>query len=165
MNCAQAGLKVAVTNDIAERAWMKLVCNAAINPLTALFRVPNGHLMSNPHLLGLASEVVDEGVAVAKARHVRLPSLFAEMAQSGEDDQHAWDEVRQRVFAYVQQVATATAQNRSSMLRDVERGRRTEIDFINGHIVREGNKVGIDTKLNAHLCAMIKALDEAPPGR
>jgi 2-dehydropantoate 2-reductase len=72
----QAGLDVAVTADIDKRAWMKLMVNAAINPLTALLRIPNGRLMSNPHLLDLAAEVVDEGVAVARASQVHLPSLF-----------------------------------------------------------------------------------------
>jgi ketopantoate reductase len=72
----QAGLEVAVTEDIDKRAWMKLMVNAAINPLTALFRIPNGQLLTNPHLLALAAEVVDEGVAVARASQVRLPTLF-----------------------------------------------------------------------------------------
>jgi 2-dehydropantoate 2-reductase len=151
---AQAGLEVAVTEDIDKRAWMKLMVNAAINPLTALLRIPNGRLMSNPHLLDLAAEVVDEGVAVARASQVHLPSLFE---LTGEDAQ-AWDEVRRRVFGYVQKVATATAHNRSSMLRDVECGRRTEIDFINGYIAREGRRLAVATHLNAHLCALVKAI-------
>jgi len=74
------------------------------------------------------------------------------------NEQQAWDEVQRRVFEYVQQVARATAHNRSSMLRDVERGRPTEIEFINGYIAREGQQLGIQTPLNAYLHTMIKAL-------
>jgi len=79
----QVGLKVTITEDVDKRAWVKLMANAAINPLTALFRIPNGALISDKNLLGIAFEVVEEAVTVAKAKQVNLPALFGQTPQTG----------------------------------------------------------------------------------
>jgi 2-dehydropantoate 2-reductase len=65
-------------------------------------------------------------------------------------------------FADVEEVAMATAANHSSMLQDVDRGRRTEIDSINGEIVRIGSEVGLDVRMNGMLVSLVSAMTRGP---
>jgi 2-dehydropantoate 2-reductase len=85
---------------------------------------------------------VEEAVRVADAAGVKLP----------------YDNAVEKVLA----VAVATAQNRSSMLQDLSGGRRTEIDAINGALVREGERVGVATPVNKVLTLLIKVLEKLP---
>ena len=94
------GLEAHATDAITGRLWGKAVANAAINPLTALWRVPNGELLASPERRGLLAALAREAAAVAQARGIILPF----------DDP----------VAYVEGVCRATAANRSSMLQDVE---------------------------------------------
>lgn len=142
---ADAGLTVTVTHDIAALVWGKLVVNAAINPLTALLRVPNGALLSSSHARDLLRRAAQEVAAVAAAQDIPLP--FDNAA------------------AYAEHVAHLTARNRSSMLQDVQRGARTEIDAINGAVIRAGEALAISTPANRFLYDMIKALEESYPAR
>ncbi|MBC5810256.1 MAG: 2-dehydropantoate 2-reductase [Candidatus Eremiobacteraeota bacterium] len=116
---------------IEPHAWAKLVVNAAINPVTALARRPNGYLAEHPAARALAVALARETAAVAEKSGVVLP----------------FDDVEQ----YVLEVVRQTAGNRSSMLADVERGRPTEIDAINGAVVRRGRPVGVPTPENARM--------------
>lgn len=173
----QAKMKASVESNIETRAWMKLIANAAINPLTALHRVPNGHVLSNPHLQSIATELVGESVAVARAGQIDLPSLFGTVEYSLycghsvisksplvssplaglKEHKDCWEMTRERMVDYVNQVAKSTSSNRSSMLRDLERGRPTEIDFINGYIADQGRRCGVNALLNDNLRSMVKA--------
>ncbi|MGW8250924.1 MAG: ketopantoate reductase family protein, partial [Anaerolineales bacterium] len=99
--------------------WGKLVINAAINPLTALLQVPNGELLERPTARSLMVSLAREAAAVAAAQKLRLPY----------DDP----------ITAVEETATRTAANRSSMLQDVQRGMPTEIDAICGAIVHAGD--------------------------
>lgn len=132
-------------------AWAKLVANAAINALTALFRVPNGALDRVPELRQLVFAIVTECVQVANARGISLP-----------------DAVRADPTAYVLAIARATAANRSSMLQDLERGRATEIDYINGAVVRLARENRIAVPLNDTIVRLVHAAtalarSERPP--
>jgi 2-dehydropantoate 2-reductase len=109
-----ADLDAEAVDDVRRRLWEKLAVNAAINPVTALARVENGALMEAP-LAGLARTAAVETAGVARAEGVGLPDETAADAAAT--------------------VARETAQNRSSMLQDVTRRRRTEIDAINGYVV------------------------------
>jgi 2-dehydropantoate 2-reductase len=130
-----AGLDAAATADIRTRLWEKLAINAAINPVTALSRVENGALMEWP-LAALARTAAVETAGVARAEAVAL------------DDGTARDAA--------ETVARETARNRSSMLRDVARGRRTEIDAINGYVVDRAAATDTSAPINRTLVALIR---------
>jgi 2-dehydropantoate 2-reductase len=135
----RAGFEVEMIRDPESVLWGKLVINAAINPLTALLRVPNGELLKRPSARALMSETVDEVVEVAKARGVNLP--YANPVEM------------------VENVARSTANNISSMLQDVMRGTPTEIEAINGAIIRLGESSGIETPVNRMFWRLVKCLD------
>lgn len=122
--------------------WSKLLVNCAINPVTAIMRVTNGELLTSPSAEALMRSILDEAMRVARAKGVEIP--FASS-----------DEALERV----RHVAHSTATNRSSMYSDVLRGVPSEIDFINGHVVRAGHECGIATPTNSTLVTLIQALE------
>ncbi len=123
-----AGFNVQVVNDADALVWGKLVINAAINPLTALLRVPNGELLQRPAAHKMMGLLAREAAAVATAQGIHLP--FKDAVQAAED------------------VARKTASNHSSMFQDIRRGAPTEIDAICGEITKTGKKLGVDTPAN-----------------
>lgn len=142
----RAGLEVEIADDLEGLVWGKAVVSAAINPLTALLHVPNGGVLAPaPSCVRiLAEEAASEAARVAAARGVRLP----------------FDRPGERVS----EVARATAANRSSMLQDVEHGRPTEIDAINGMITTEGERLGVSTPVNRVLWYLVRSLSPSPSG-
>ena len=140
-----AGLPTGVSGDVEALLWGKLVVNVGINALAALLRVPNGALAELPATRALLAAAVNEAVAVARARGVLLP--YADPV------------------AHVEGVARATGANRASMLQDVLRGAPSEIDAINGAVVREGARLGVPTPLNSALTALVAALDASAAQR
>lgn len=135
---SRTGLETHTTLDAESMAWSKALANAVINPLTALWRVPNGDLVQGVDRRGLLAQLVQEAVAVANARGISLPF---------EDP-----------LAHVEAVCRSTAPNRSSMLQDVDRGRPTEIDSINGVIVAEGRRLGVPTPLNEAVWRLVRGI-------
>jgi 2-dehydropantoate 2-reductase len=133
-----AGLEAQVTQDVDGRLWGKALANAAINPLTALWRVTNEGPLARPERRELLRALALEVAAVAAARRVTLPF----------DDP----------IAYVESVCRATGANRSSMLQDVERGRPTEIDSITGVIVAEAKRLGVPVPVNEAAWKLVRAL-------
>jgi len=133
----RSGFAVETVDDAASIVWGKLVVNAAINPLSALLRLSNGELLSRPPARNLMNELAGETAAVARALGIALP--FEDPARA------------------VEEVAGRTAGNRSSMLQDVLRGAPTEIDAINGAVVRLGEETGVPTPVNRVLVALIKS--------
>jgi 2-dehydropantoate 2-reductase len=132
----ESGIDSKVTGDIMAEVWMKVIVNASINPITALVRSENACIEEDPELRELAKNVCEEAVAVAKASGVRLP--------------------RCDPLDKVMGVVAATRKNRSSMLQDVEAGRRTEIDEITGAIVKEARKHGVPATANETLWRLVK---------
>ncbi|MBE2233415.1 MAG: 2-dehydropantoate 2-reductase [Anaerolinea sp.] len=139
---AAAGFEVRMAEDVAGLAWGKLVINAAINPLTALLRVPNGELLARPAARELLSLAAGEAAAVGLAQGLHLP--FNDPVAAAEE------------------VARRTAANHSSMFQDVQRGRPSEIDAICGAVVEAGQRVGVPTPVNRTLWLLVAALG-APP--
>lgn len=135
----QAGFEIHLSNNLDGLLWGKLVINVGINSLTAILRVPNGLLAELEPASALMAAAVEEAVRVAQAKGIALP----------------YDDPQGQVKA----VAIATGSNRSSMLSDVLRGVPTEIDVINGAIVREGTRLGIPTPVNQALVWLIKAIE------
>lgn len=139
---AAADLSPAVEDaaGIRRRLWRKLAANAAINPTTALARVENGAL-GDPPGSDLVEPIAREVAATARASGVDLDA----------------DETA----AAVTEVVDATAANESSMHRDVARGRRTEIDVINGYVVEQAREHGIDVPTNRTLRTLIRTWEAA----
>ena len=136
----KADIRTQLTEDIESVLWGKLAVNAAINPLTALLRMSNGDLVISDWARDLLHEAAAEVERVAHAQNIDLP--YRDAAQQAE------------------QVARLTGRNQSSMLQDVMRGAETEIENINGAIVRRGEIVGVPTPINAMLYRLVKAIDE-----
>lgn len=128
---SRADIAAQLTDDIASLVWGKLVVNSAINALSAIYRVPNGRLLEHPETRAMLSAAAQETANVANALGIDLPYS---------------DPV-----ARTMQVATATAANKSSTLQDVLRGAPTELDRINGAVVREGKRLGVPTPVNEQL--------------
>lgn len=124
--------------ELESLVWAKLAVNCAINPLTALLRVPNGELLRRPEARAVMEAAASEVAAVAAAKGIRLP--FEDAA------------------ARAREVAGATAGNRSSMFQDILRGAQTEVDAINGAVVREGRAAGVATPVNETLWRLVKAI-------
>ena len=133
-----ADFKVQIVQEARSLIWGKLVINSAINPLTALLRVPNGELLARPSARALMQALADETAQVARAENINLP--FSDPAAAAED------------------VADRTAANRSSMLQDIQRGAPTEIDAICGAIVEIAQKHGIPTPANWTCWQLVRAL-------
>jgi len=135
----QAGFSVFLSNDLEETVLLKLLVNAAINPLTAVLRVANGGLTETSDRLGLMRALFEETHGILKARGF------------GVAEEECWQEILR--------VCEATGANRSSMLQDVLAGRPTEIDAINGEIVRMAEGLGLAAPWNRAATAFVKAAE------
>jgi 2-dehydropantoate 2-reductase len=135
----QAGLDTTIEDNIDNLIWSKLIINVGINALTALVGVRNGQLLDSEDTLGLMGDLVEEAVAVARALGISL----------------TYDDP----LARVQEVAEKTGKNRSSMLQDFDNRRTTEIDFINGAVVREAEALGIPAPVNLAVTRLVKAVE------
>jgi 2-dehydropantoate 2-reductase len=137
----KAGIETKISQDIKGFLWSKLIINTGINALTAITRLPNGELLDFEGSRKILREAVTEAVRVAKRKRIKL--LY--------DDP----------LAKVESVCEACATNISSMLQDVLRKKRTEIDFINGVIVRFGQELGISVPVNAMLVSLVKVIESS----
>jgi len=135
-----AKFNVQIVDDAQALVWGKLVVNAAINPLTALLRVPNGELLKRPSAREVMGKLAREVADVARAENILLPFN---------------DPV-----AIAEEVARKTAANHSSMLQDVLRGAPTEIDAICGAIVETAEKHKIGAPANWMCWQLVRALQK-----
>jgi 2-dehydropantoate 2-reductase len=133
-----ANFNIQNVTDARPLVWGKLVLNAAINPLTALLRVKNGGLLENSSSCVLMGELAGEAALVAKACGIELPF--------------------QDPVSEVDAVARNSADNISSMLQDIRRGAQTEVDAINGMIVRLGEEKGVPVPVNRTIWHLVSAL-------
>jgi 2-dehydropantoate 2-reductase len=135
---AQAGLPAVSVPDIEHWIWRKLAINAAINGLTALGGRENGMIASDASLLDAAEVIAEEVASVARARGIELGGM------------------RRAIF----ETAVATANNRSSMLQDLEARRPTEVDAIHGAVLAAGEETGIATPATQVIAALIRAKEK-----
>ena len=134
-----SGFKTEKKEDIDYYVWVKLLINTAINPLGSILGVPNGGIFNRSNVQKLFYSTLNEGLEVAQAT---LPEYdFSSVPYIVED------------------VIYKTSANKCSMLQDLERGRKTEIDYLNGYIVRKGYELGIETPVNKALVEIIKKLE------
>jgi 2-dehydropantoate 2-reductase len=136
----RAGFDVEIVPDARALLWEKLTATAPLLPLTALLGVANGEILRRPSAAALLAQAAQEVAAVARAAGIALPE--------GEAD------------APARRVATATAENFSSMLQDVRRGAATEVDAINGAVDREARRHGVAAPLNHAFALAVRALGE-----
>jgi 2-dehydropantoate 2-reductase len=133
----RAELSVQQLPDLTSMIWGKLVINVAINPITALLGVRNGVLLESKSARQVMGQAADEAAEVARAMGIELK--FSDPLQAAEA------------------VAEATADNKSSMLQDINRGAPTEIDVLCGAVTRLGLKYQVGTPTNQLLWHLVKA--------
>ncbi len=139
---SEKGFELELTDEFKVYQWKKLFANAVINPITALTREQNGIVLSS-HLNGVVEKIVEECVTVAKCEGL--------------------DFDKTEVKNFVCSVALKTSLNTSSMLQDILKGKRTEIDSISGYIVRLGMKHSLSLPVNETLYALVKTLEKEKP--
>lgn len=132
-----AGWPATAVENILPSLWMKLAINSAVNPLTALTRSSNREVAEDPNLAQLAAYLAGETAAVAAALGIPL----------------------ERPVETALEVARATGDNRSSMLRDIEMGRRTETEAITGAIHELGEMHGVNTPISTMITILLYALE------
>lgn len=134
----KAGFDARVSNNIKETVWKKLLINAVINPLTAILRIRNGELLESRERIDWMRELFQEGLAVARAEGVNLsPGLWEELLS----------------------VCRRTANNHSSMLQDIMNGRRTEMEWINGSLLKAGARHGLELPAHAAVVRRIREME------
>ena len=137
------GMDVTVVDDPWPSVWRKVVTNAAVNPLSALIRKTNAELLADAPTSRVADGIAREVARVATAAGVPI---------SDDDAVKQW-----------RAMAALTGANRSSMLQDVEAGRATEIDAINGAVFREGEKRGVIAPLNQAMTLLVGSIGIGNP--
>jgi 2-dehydropantoate 2-reductase len=136
----RASVSCGISATIRVELWTKMVLNCVYNALSALCRAKYGRLVSNPLTRELMRLVVDEAVAVAGGLGVTLSASS--------------------LYDLVLNVGESLKEATSSMAQDIARGRLTEIDSLNGYLVRKGAELGIPTPINKVLYAAVKVLEE-----
>jgi 2-dehydropantoate 2-reductase len=139
---AEKGFEIHFPRDFKRHQWTKLFANAVINPLTALTGETNGIVLSRA-FEKTAEFIVEECVGVAR--------------------QEGMDFDKERVLEMVRSIAEKTSRNTSSMLQDILREKRTEIDSINGYVIGLGHKHGVAVKVNETLYSLVKAKEAQYP--
>lgn len=135
----EADIDTEVSANIHELIWDKLLVNVGINALTALTELKNGQLLDYPETLRVMEVLVSEAAEVARQNGVRIEGDPIEKVKA---------------------VAEATKGNRSSMGQDIDFRRKTEIDAINGAVVREAKRLGIPVPYNEVVTDLIKAIEK-----
>lgn len=131
----EAGIETTVSDAVLDEIWEKVLVNVAINAPTALARVPNGTLASTDPGRRVLESAVKEAARVARTEGREVPADVVSLALD---------------------VARATAENRSSMLQDVEAGRKTEIEQLHGEIVERAEALGLQTPINRTLADLVR---------
>ncbi|MFB3880556.1 MAG: ketopantoate reductase family protein [Armatimonadota bacterium] len=134
-----SGMHTELTAHLPSVLWGKLAVNAGVNAVATLAQVRNGGILESRHLRELMRAAVNEAVQVAGAKKIEMPE--PDMA------------------SYAEGICQRTADNINSMLQDVRRQRRTEVEAINGAVVREGEATGVGTPTNYVLASLIRGIE------
>ena len=137
----RAGVPCRVSENVEGELWTKMIINCAYNPVSALGRARYDRVTGNPWTRAVMVKVMEEAIAVARAARVRLPD--ANMVET--------------VLKISETMPNAT----SSTAQDLARAKRTEIDSLNGYLVRRGAELGVATPVNETLHALVKLLEES----
>jgi 2-dehydropantoate 2-reductase len=135
---AEAGVKVTLSDNVAGELWAKLVVNCAYNAISAISQLPYGEMIKGAGVKDVMRDVVAETLAVAKASGVRTAPELVES---------------------VYRIAEWMPTQYSSTAQDLQRGRPTEIDHLNGYVVRRGDALGIPVPANRVLWALVRLIE------
>lgn len=136
---AAAGVPVQVSDNVVGALWAKLIINCAWNALSAITQLPYGRIAQGAGVAGVMGDIVTECLAVAQADGVSVPG-----------------DIRQAVA----DIARTMATQNSSTAHDLARGKRSEIDHLNGYVLRRGETLGIATPANRVLHTLVKLLED-----
>ena len=140
--CTRGGMPTSAVVDARGPQWRKVIFNASTNPIGALTGLTHGRVCERPDLRALVSGLVDEGKAVAAAQGIVLDADPEELIDHAAKPEVAYD-------------------HKASMLQDVEARRQTEIDYLNGGIVRFGREHEVPTPLNEAIWALVKGVEDS----
>jgi 2-dehydropantoate 2-reductase len=138
-----AGVPVTISSNVDRELWGKLVVNCAYNALSAITQLPYGEMIRGPGIREVMRDVVEETLAVAKASGI-------EMAPD--------------MLASTYKIAEAMPTQYSSTAQDLARGKPTEIDHLNGYVLRRGMELGIPTPANRTLHALVRLIESKRRG-
>ena len=133
-----AGVPVEISDNVAGALWAKLIVNCAYNALSAITQLPYGRLVQSADVPRVMSDVVDECLALARACNVQVPR-----------DMHET----------VRRIAQTMPAQYSSTAQDLARGKKSEIEHLNGFVVRKGEALGVPTPVNRVLLALVKSIE------
>lgn len=133
-----AGVPVRISDNVAGELWGKLILNCAYNALSAITQLPYGRLVKGDGVEGVMRDVVQECLGVARGAGVSVPG---------------------DIWEAVQRIARTMPGQLSSTAQDIARGKRSEIDHLNGHVMRQGEALGIATPVNRVLHTLVKLLE------
>jgi 2-dehydropantoate 2-reductase len=140
--CTRGGMPTHAVADARGPQWRKVIFNASTNPIGALTGLTHGRVCERPDLRALVSRLVDEGKAVAAAQGIVLDADPEELIDHAAKPEVAYD-------------------HKASMLQDVEARRITEVDYLNGGIVRFGREHRVPTPLNEAIWALVKGVEDS----
>ena len=135
---ADAGVRLQTSDNVAGALWAKLLVNCVYNAMSAITRMPYGRLVQGEGVRGVMRDVMDECLAVARASGVTVPG-------------DSWEAVLR--------IAGTMPTQYSSTAQDLARGKRSEIDHLNGFLVRRGEALGVPTPVNRALHALVKLME------
>jgi len=135
----KAGIETEVSSNIHQVVWNKLFINAGLNAVAALTGLKNGQLLDYPETLRLMDGLVSEAVEVARKKGIPIEGSPLEKVKA---------------------VVEATRENRCSMGQDIDNRRKTEIDAINGAVVREAKRLGIAVPYNEMITDLVKVIEK-----
>lgn len=144
----QAGIPTEATTEIDKFIWGKLLYSCCLNPLSALLEVAYGELGQHVETRGIMTSVIEEIFAVARRKGVALP----------------WNSPPEYRRLLLEQLIPDTYSHHASMLQDVRKGKKTEIDSLNGAVFRLGEEVGLQTPVNWMLTQLVKAKEQTGKG-
>jgi 2-dehydropantoate 2-reductase len=137
----EAAIPTTVSDNVAGELWAKLVVNCAYNAISAISQLPYGKMIEGPGVRDVMRDVIEETLAVARAAGVRMAPGLLEKTYK---------------------IAGAMPTQYSSTAQDLARGKPTEIDHLNGLVVRRGESLGVPTPANRALHALVKLLESRP---
>jgi 2-dehydropantoate 2-reductase len=140
----RAGIPCRISDNIQGELWLKLLRNCALNAISALGHARYGEILQSSDAKRLMQDIVDEVLAVARAARVVMPGVHD----------------RDSGMAAAMELATQMADALSSTAQHLNRGRRTEIDALNGYIARRGAELGVPVPVNRALFTLVKLAEQ-----
>jgi 2-dehydropantoate 2-reductase len=134
----QAGLPSKVSDRVFDALWTKLIINCAYNGLSAIAQLPYGELIRQPQVLDTMRSIYDECIAVARADDITLP-------------ENLWQNLLD--------ISVNMAAQRSSTAQDLARGKKSEIEHLNGYVVRRGKELGVPAAVNRAVLCSVQLLE------